>query len=318
MRNKLTQIIKDKLNLIPEEIQDPSYPFYYLDYKDNLIRKMAHHHKCEYCRGSGGELEGKGRTPTKMASLVSSSAMTFNLLGNDSVIVKDGHGFAPGKYRIAYEKQMYTLNGGGNPANLDAFLYNEEAGEAIFCEMKMLEWLSSPGVLKAAYRDENRYFHKDAFTVFEKLIEKLKASENEKGDYEAAFSRYDAWQMLKHTMAIYNATSGKTKDGIERRMPGSSMAGKFKKITLLNVVFEMDDALIEQEELKYDYKQALGEEHDQKDRFIKVMMDPAHGLVNLFQTDCNAVFEIRYMSAARFIECLDKSEEELYELRRYR
>ena len=317
MRNKLTQIIKDKLNPIPEEIQDPSYPFYYRDYKDNLIRKMAHHHKCEYCRGSGGELEGKGRTPAKMASVVSSSAMTFNLLGNDSIMVKGGYGFAPGNYRIAYEKQMYTLNGGGNPANLDAFLYNEEAGEAIFCEMKMLEWLSPPGVLKAAYRNEKNYFHKDAFAVFANLIEKLKSGEKENGDYEAAFSRYDAWQMLKHTMAIYNATSEKTKDRVERGKSGSSMAGQFKKITLLNVVFEMDDALIEQEKLKQAYKQALGEEHDQKDQFIKAMMDPADGLENLFQTDCNATFGIRYMSAGQFVKCLDKSTEEFDKLKRY-
>lgn len=318
MRTKLTEIVKQTLCPIPADKQDPNYSFYFKHYQDNLFYPMAPQHVSEYGEGNGGELEPNGTRPAKMASIVSSSAMTFNLLGNHQVKIVDNPFFKPGTYQIAYEKKLPTLNKRSNPANLDAFLYNEEAGEAIFCEMKMMEWLSPPGVLKAAYRNEINYFHKDAFVVFANIIEKLKPGEKENGDYEAAFSRYDAWQMLKHTMAIYNATSERTKDGIEGRMPGSSVAGRFKNITLLNVVFEMDDALIEQEKLKQAYKQALAEEHAQKDWFSQVVMDPANGLENLFQTNCDAKFEIRYMSAAQFIECLDKSEEELNELRRYR
>ena len=317
MRNKLTEIMKATIHPIPEDQQNPSYRFYYSDYTDNLLYPMAPRHQQEYGDGNGGELEAKGSRPPKMASMASSSAMTFNLLGNDSVTVKDGYGFAPGSYRIEYEKKLPTLNTRSTPANLDAFLCNEETGEAIFCEMKMMEWLAQPGALKAAYRREHNYYSKDAFPVFEHLIENLKTGETAQGDCEAAFSRYDAWQMMKHTLAIYNATSEKTKDGIERRNPGSSLAGRFKKITLLNVVFEMDDALIEPEKLRLAYQCALEEAHTQKNRFIEVMMDPANGLVNLFQTDCSAAFEIRYLSAAQLIGMLEKSDEELAKLKRY-
>lgn len=74
--------------------------------------------------------------------------MTFNLLGNHSVTVKEGQRFSPGQYSITYEKQLYTLKKGSKAANLGAFLKNEIEREAIFCEMKMLEWIGSPPALK--------------------------------------------------------------------------------------------------------------------------------------------------------------------------
>lgn len=83
-----------------------------------------------------------------MASIASSSAMTFNLLGNHSVTVKEGQRFSPGQYSITYEKQLYTLKKGSKTANLGAFLKNEIEREAIFCEMKMLEWIGTPPALK--------------------------------------------------------------------------------------------------------------------------------------------------------------------------
>lgn len=106
---------------------------YFDDYRSNLIISMAVEHQKQYGVGSGGETEehidklGRLR-PAKMASIRSSSAMTFNLLGNHQIVMKDNDKkFAPGNYKIEYEKQLYTLRGAKNmPANLDAYLCREK------------------------------------------------------------------------------------------------------------------------------------------------------------------------------------------------
>ena len=122
MRNKLTEIIKEKLCPISANKQNPNYRFYYQNYADNLLYPMDPRHQREYGEGSGGELEAKGARPAKMASIVSSSAMTFNLLGNCQAKIIDNPFFEPGTYQIAYEKKLPTLNKKSSPANLDALL----------------------------------------------------------------------------------------------------------------------------------------------------------------------------------------------------
>ena len=86
--------IRDKVTLamlgkrpIPKGLENPNYPFYYNDYKDNLFCPMGESAFNAYAKGSGSETK-----PTKvikdgvvvgsyvkMASVASSSAMTFNL-----------------------------------------------------------------------------------------------------------------------------------------------------------------------------------------------------------------------------------------------
>ncbi len=40
-----------------------------------------------------------------------------------------------GIYSVRYEKKMYTLNKGSNPANLDACLIHDDGEDAVFCEL---------------------------------------------------------------------------------------------------------------------------------------------------------------------------------------
>ena len=317
LREKVSEIIERDLHPIPDAKRDSTHKFYYRDYRDNLICPMATNHFNEYSVADGGELEAKGKKPAKMASITSSSAMTFNLLGNTSVVMKAGQDFAAGSYDIAYEKQLLTLNKGSNPANLDAFLSNPDAGEAIFCEMKMLEWIGAPGALKEAYLNRNYYFSPCAYDVFSKIAHALRKSEipNAKNAYPSIFTQYDAWQMFKHTLAIYNATSQTTKEALSRKT--GSMAGAFKKITLINVVFEMDTALMAEEDLRIKYAAALDREHQQANTFIQTMLAPENGLVELFKRDCDVDFDIQYVPAHKFVAMLDKSNEELNYLKRY-
>lgn len=325
MREKITEIIANDLHRIPDEKRDSNRRFYYADYKDNLIHPMVEKHFREYNAADGGEMEAKGIRPAKMASIASSSAMTFNILGNERIAMKPDGPFAGGVYSISYEKQMHTLNIGSNPANLDAFLANETASEAIFCEMKMMEWLGKPGALKAAYLNAKKYFCEDAFKVFSAIAKALRSTDTPNKDdaYPSVFTQYDAWQMFKHTLAIYNATSHKTKEAFEQiktKNPIKSMTGQFKKITLANVVFEMDLALIEDEKLRSAYAAALELEHREAARFIDVMLTTkvdGMGLQELFQKNCGADFDICYRSTADFVAMFEKTADERDCLKRY-
>ena len=91
-------------------------PYYLARLQDNLVAPMSQQHVDEYARGSGGELDGK------MRALRSSSAMTFNLLGNGPVELNGAHGLPEGRYAVEFECQLPTLAGNQRPANLDARL----------------------------------------------------------------------------------------------------------------------------------------------------------------------------------------------------
>ena len=138
---KERNILKQVGHELTESNTDRNYPdTYYNSYSENLFEPMWEQHQKEYDVGSGGELNPSGKRPAKMASIRSSSAMTFNLLGNDTIVMKENNiGHTPGKYKITYEKQIKTIrNGRGQrPANLDALLVSENEDELIFCEMKM-------------------------------------------------------------------------------------------------------------------------------------------------------------------------------------
>lgn len=310
----------------------------------------------EFGGGSGGELKDKN-TPAKMKSIRSSSAMTYNLLGNKRIdLIKGTERLSEGIYDIEYEKQLYTIRKNSQPANLDAYLYKKNTQEAIFCEMKMMEWiLNKPGFLKEAYSDAGVYYSNAAndsktTDAFLKAIEILKSEMptyeetlyckspekaeipvlNNKGKQrnEAVkgrvqhFYRYDAWQMFKHTLGIYNMTSEVTQKEISRLIAdtrtkkGRSIVEipELHKITLLNVVFEPSENLFTGE-LKEIYQRVKELEHENFIQFRKAMAES--GVVEAFDRDCHIDFDIQYMSAAQFMDCFDLGERKDF-LERYR
>lgn len=309
LRERLTEIIEQH-HPIPSNKRDVMHKFYYMNYEDNLIQKMDEVHVAEYKKGSGGEMEPQKNKPAKMASIVSSSAMTFNILGNCAVTLKKNQWFANGKYSVQYEKQMYTLNKGSNPANLDALLINSDVREAVFCEMKMLEWLGKPKALKEAYLDPEYYFCTDAYKVFSRIVRSI--MEN-----KIIFRQYDAWQMFKHTLAIYNYTSFQNRESVNKKNASASMTGEFKKVTLANIVFEMDESLIADEALRKQYLAAVNTEREEAAEFIRSMLAPEHGLVDLFRRNCDVEFDIIYLPVREFVACMEKTETEKRMLRRY-
>lgn len=324
LRDKVTKAMLDYAPIPAEKVHSSAYPFYYKDYADNLYMRMGHQALQAYENGSGSETKpytwnGNGKTvkcPPKMASIASSSAMTFNLLGDGPAKILPNSSLPTATYQVQYEKQMYPLRiRGYAPANLDVFLSNETEKTAIFCEMKLLEWLNEPGTLKDSYRDSLWYFPSDdtavscpvaAFPIFQKVIEEIEL---------AAFQRYDAWQMLKHLLAIYHYTSITSQKWVDtfRKIP--SMAGKYNRIILANVVNEFPPERIGDISVRDDYWEALEEEKDEAQRFMKIIQ--ASGMAHLFDNNCNAGIEVKYMSAKDFAACLDMSQAKKDYLKRY-
>ncbi|MBE5024670.1 hypothetical protein INF26_07375 [Olsenella sp. DSM 107455] len=188
--------------------------FYVRDLTDNLIRPMSERHKAEFSHGSGKELEDK------MRALRSSSAMTFNVLGNEIFSVQTSseslfEALPPGCYHVTYEYQIPTLRR-GLPANLDALLHDGK-GRIVACEFKYLEWvLGAPKPLRPAYFERARYRHAHAAEAFVPAA---------KGLESRGFERLDYAQLFKHTLALYNAC-------VEGRLSHAHT------LTLLNVVWE--------------------------------------------------------------------------------
>ena len=316
---------------IPEEKKDAERQFYYKRYEDNLFCSMDKEVFLAYNNGSGAETRptvkkvGKKEVivPAKMASIVSSSAMTFNLLGNGTTTISTSAILPAGTYQVQYEKQMHTVNKGSNPANLDAFLSNEDKKVAIFCEMKMLEWFGTPSYLKDAYLNKDYYFKADyrnigcpvdAYEVFYKVIKQLRTSLGKSG-YCSIFKRYDAWQMLKHLLAIYNYTSFATKNAVNSFGNIPSMAGKYNQIVLANVVNEFPMECIQDRRVRVEYAKALQTERDEAEVFIDVIKNSE--ISRLFDNNCNAGIEVKYISAKQFADSLDMSQDKREYLKRY-
>lgn len=299
-----------------KESFDEKHPFHHKNYEDNLYCPLSGNALEAYKEGSGNETKvywrkGK-RCPPKMASIASSSAMTFNLLGNEPVTIQTGENLPGGTYEVQYEKQMYTLKTGKIPANLDAFLSNDSDKTAIFCEMKMLEWLNKPGVLRSRYQEENAWFAADndavscpvdAYKVFEELRKKITAED---------FKSYDAWQMFKHLLAIYNYTSFTTQKAVDGFRGTHSMAGKYKCIVLANVVNEFPPERVPE---PAEYIKALEQEQEEANKFVALVENSK--IPELFKNNCNAGIKVIYMPAKKFADSLKMTDAKREYLERY-
>lgn len=280
--------------------------YYVKDLNDNFYRPMNDTVKNAYCSGSGNEIASG-----KMNSIRSSSAMTYNLLwdGTANIIKPYDRIISAGKYFVEFEKKYHTLKPSisGNPANLDAFLYNSELCEAIACEMKMTEWLfNKPGTLKSKYLDKNSYINSDAGEVFVSVAESLIANSDydedilkSQNEYAPFTSRYDSFQMFKHTVACYTACVEE-----EKR--------KIKKLTLLNCVWDgLDDSVVS-DKSRDRYNLANRTEQAEFGQF-RDCMEPVKKLF----AEIGVEFNVVYYSVDDFIAIMEKTDDELKYLNRY-
>ncbi len=265
--------------------------FYTATLDDNLYVPMSKKTLCQFRCGSGNELKDK------MLALRSSSAMTYNILGNNDVKLNGTI------YENRFEWQHKTLKTSSTPANLDALLSSDNE-EIIACEMKMLEWLPDTySQIKNAYLDENNYFDETSANTFIPVIKSLinnpNTYKNPVSDmFSCRFNHYDAFQMIKHCLALYNACNN-----------GDL---KCKKLTLLNCVWELPTTCSLSAELQKKYTDALNAEH----KGFKDFYSSITPIKELF-AECGINFDIVYQNAIDFIGSLDLDDIHKDYLKRY-
>ena len=298
---------------------------YFADYQSNLFCELSKEHRAQYERGDGYELSDR---PAKMKSVFSSSAMTYNLLGNDEIHAKDGNAFfVPGTYKIEYERKLFTIrNSGGrqHPANLDAFLLN--GADAVFCEMKMTEWMrDDPNPLKLAYFEDKNFFSniaggETALAAFKTLRDTLcenMQKHRAKANYNPqCFERYDAWQMFKHLLGIYNMSSAVTRNEIAKQEKDDvRLLPPLNTAQLVNVIFEPPKDAFSDENVRKEYHELQEKEHEEFAIFKRCVEES--GLAAVFKKDCGFDFSLCLLSAADFMDCFDLGSRADY-LQRYR
>lgn len=261
---------------------------------DNLAVPMSGKVRAMYEGGSGSELDWR------MCSIRSSSAMTFNLLGNGPVKVVSGK--HEGTYELVYECQLPTLRNNPHPANLDAYLKGE--AEDVYCEMKMFEWLGTPHhVLRPDYLEATHYLipREDAecfIAMFRKLACIGVMGKGRKSEC-LSDGRYDCLQMAKHLLAIY----GKVANDPTYRP---------KKLTLLNCVWEFTNPeVLGRYEAKY--RQMEAEEHEGFDKFAKL----AEELVAPLFKAKGIPLSIEYVKATELMEAVEYEKPHREKLERY-
>ena len=212
---------------------DKKHPYYLEELKDNLEHSMGDAAQHAYGSGSGNELR------VKMRALHSSSALTFNLFGNDAVkLYPNEHNLTPGEYQVEYEKKLPALYG---KANLDACLSSEN--ELLLFEMKMKEWLfDRKSSVSIRYQSEEKRFPDRAFydawhtAAKDVAVDNAKKTVTESGKkadsplYIPKMQYVDVYQLMKHILGIYKG------------MFCSCVLPEKKKVTLVLGVWTIEDA----------------------------------------------------------------------------
>lgn len=169
-------------------------------------------------------------------SIRSSSAMIYNTIGHDSIIL-DGVKYA----NIKYERDFPALNKQDNSdhdhsAHLDVSMISEDGEELVLTEAKCLEWMENPKSCSIAYLSDRCYSSETgkAITQFKESFRSLlsypqKVDPEDRKRILPFYQKYDAIQMNIHILGIYNFCARK-----EEKIP--------KKIRLLNIVWDYDEA----------------------------------------------------------------------------
>lgn len=293
LRDQYEEVI-GKSMISDSTMQSSQAPFYFQKLDDNLIEPMSSDVIAAYKSGAGSELD------EKMRALRSSSAMTYNLLGNGAVEVETkSTAFVPGKYQIFYEKQLATIKRNPHKANLDAYLEGDQ--QLIFCEMKMTEWLfNRPGLLRESYFRKELYYHPEIYDAAMECLKKIiLPNPTDYKTYYSSLTQYDALQMFKHTLAIYNYVSEN-----RERIPSS--------IRLVNCVWHLPKSAKLSEAAAAEYNSREKTEHTEFEMFYSSTLQ----MRNCF-ADMGVDFDIIFMTAKEFACQFIKTSEEKFYLGRY-
>ena len=161
---------------------------YYLRRFEKNVPKN-NNHCSDFDNGKGGELKENRWKVIPMASLRSSAALIWNIFGdNKTCQLNKNRIISAGEYELEYEwNKSETIH--GHYANLDAYLHSGNCH--LFVEMKMLEPLTRCHPFKSYQQYQESDCPQEFKKAFDKFVEKPPL-------------HFDAFQMVKHLLAIYN------------------------------------------------------------------------------------------------------------------
>ena len=276
-----------------DKISEKKRPYYFEKLECNILPEgMKKAAKEAYEKGGGQEFN------LKMRALRSSSAMTFNIFGNDSVTIESGHKLTSGTYDIVYEKKFSTLRSA--KANIDVCLKNDN--EILLFEMKMAEWLlNSPSKLRRSYLREEGYPDKEFFDVIKKIIDKYRSEKSayDREEYSSETTYFDVFQIIKHIFGIYKEVFYKK----ELKIPAS------KKITLVCGMWTIEDKNFS----NYEEYEKISEKIDCE---FKTFHKNLKSIRDIFLTK-DIIFDVIKLSVNDIIDSLNKKPDKKNYLQRY-
>ena len=280
----------------PDVGKSKQAPFYFRNRKDNLIGFPDDEHKVQICQGSGREWD------KDIFALRSSCALAFNLFGNGPVRFCSGSLPISGTFSVQYEKQLPTLrpieNKSRTPANLDVYLESLSGGNTIvFFEIKKLEWLTNNSrPLSARYLKQKSYkatVNQNAISAFVKLFSDISIRENR----NCRFKRYDAFQMSKHLLGIYNH--------LEARKSNSSVS--LPNVLLVNCIWEFGSKFkcsIVPERLLSRYNRAVAQETNEFAEFCECIQP----VLSVFRDALGTTMDVKKVSVQTLIEQMERTD----------
>ena len=218
----------------------------------------------------------------RINAIRSSSAMIFNLLGQEDISINRNYYGEP-EYECKYPA-IKDKKGKTHYARLDSVILSKDKKQMIAIEAKMLEWLDTPKKLCHAYIDKERYIKQnDQVSCFISFFKEL-VKDNKRLRQKS--SVFDAIQMTIHILSLYNYCC------LEKEHPRS--------INLCNVVWNYDSKWYKTEE-------------EEGMNYIRMTNEIFPDIFK--QKDVN--FKVEYLTFSSFKQRLKLSSDRVAYLKRY-
>ena len=275
-KNGLYFLLKERLEKVAES---ENLDFYAESTKDIDAKFYLNHGEKNFYNS----VKPKHKLHRYYNSVASSAAFAFNIFGEDEKSFKKGNviNYLNEEFVVKeYENELKALNN-REPAHLDCFISSKD--KDVYIETKLTEWLYAPKNLAEAYLERDGYRNEDIYEHFSKFFMNfiddpvMKDSEDR---IKSTYTRYDAIQMLIHSLGIFNEYTGKN-----------------KKVELWNIVWDIDSINDKNKcELLNQYFNMYKQESVEAKEFI----DYANkSIVPYFKN--NAIdFEIKYIPFSEF------------------
>ena len=257
----------EKLDFYAESTKDADAKFYLSHGEKNFYNSVKPKHKLHMYYNT----------------VASSAAFAFNIFGEDEKNFNKGNviNYLNEEFVVKeYEKELKALNN-REPAHLDCFISSKD--KDVYIETKLTEWLCAPKNLAEAYLERDGYRNEDIYDHFSKFFKDfiddtvMKDSDDR---IKSTYTRYDAIQMLIHSLGIFN-----------------DYMGTNKKVELWNIVWDIDSVDNNDKcELVNPYIKMYKEESDEAKNFINY----ANELIVPYFKNNGIDYAIKYIPFSEF------------------